>query len=432
MYWNQQAECMSRDQRAALQLERLQNIVKYAYDHVAPFRKSMDDKGLLPQDIKRLDDITALPFTSKQDLRDSYPFGRFGAPMSEIVRIHASSGTTGKPTTVGYTKEDIDTWSETVARGLTAAGCNNNDIIQVSYGYGLFTGGLGLHYGVEKIGAAVLPSSVGNSKRQAMMMKDFGVTAICCTPSFATYMIEVLAENNIDPQELCLKRGIFGAEPWSDAMRNNIEKKLNIRAFDIYGLSEICGPGVSMECEARCGNHIFDDYYYPEVIDPDSGELLPEGKVGELVITCLTKKGIPMIRYRTHDLTCLHYGPCDCGRTHVRMGKILGRSDDMLIIRGVNVFPSQIESVLMEMGQTSPYYHIIVDRQGSLDTLEVQVELSESMFSDEIRVLEALRNRIKRNIEQTLGLACKITLSEPHSLTRFEGKAVRVTDKRKI
>ncbi len=432
MYWNQKAECMSRDERALLQLSRLQNIVKHAYDNVVPFRKSMDDKGLLPQNIRSLEDITALPFTSKQDLRDSYPFDRFGVPMSEIVRIHASSGTTGKPTTVGYTKEDIDVWAETVARGLVSAGCNKNDIIQVSYGYGLFTGGLGLHYGVEKIGAAVLPSSVGNSKRQAMMMKDFAVTAICCTPSFATYMIEVLEENKIDPQELALKRGIFGAEPWSEAMRHNIEKKLNIKAYDIYGLSEICGPGVSMECEGQCGNHIFDDHYYPEIIDPDTGELLPEGRVGELVLTGLTKKGIPMIRYRTHDLTSLHYGPCDCGRTHVRMGRILGRSDDMLIIRGVNVFPSQIESVLLEMGQTSPYYHIIVDRQGSLDTLEIQVELSESMLSDEIRVMEALRDKIKRNIEQILGLACKITLSEPHSLTRFEGKAVRVTDRRKI
>ncbi len=434
MYWNKPLETMPREQLAELQLSRLQNIVSHAYHNVEPFRQAMQEKGLVPEDVKSLKDIAKLPFTTKQDLRDSYPFGRFGVPMSQIVRLHASSGTTGKPTTVGYTRNDLQVWSEVAARSLCSAGCTPEDIVQISYGYGLFTGGLGMHYGAEQLGVSVIPTSTGNSQRQAMLLNDFGTTTLCATPSFALYMLEVLEEMGIDPKTLPLKQGIFGAEPWTNEMRAQLEESYGIDAYDIYGLSEVMGPGVSMECSAKDGMHIFEDHFYPEIIDPITLEPLPEGQIGELVFTCLTKEGIPMIRYRTRDLTSLNYQDCSCGRTHVRMNKVIGRSDDMLIIRGVNVFPSQIESVLMDMKESmlSPHYHIIVDRIDNLDTLEIQVEVSEEMLSDKVRALEDLRSAIKSKVVSTLGLACKITLVEPHSLMRSEGKAKHVTDNRKL
>jgi phenylacetate-CoA ligase len=412
----------------------LQQTVRCAYSQVEPFRAAMQQKGLLPEDIRELSDIKRLPFTTKQDLRDSYPFGRLGVPLAQVVRIHASSGATGKPTTVAYTRGDLDVWAECAARCLVCAGCDKNDIVQVSYGYGLFTGGLGLHYGAERLGASVIPTSSGNSQRQAMLMADFGTTTICCTPSFALYMIDVLEELQIDPLSLPLKRGVFGAEPWSAAMREQIEKRLGIDAFDIYGLSEVMGPGVSMECAAKNGMHIFEDHFYPEIIDPLTLAPLPPGQVGELVMTCLTKEGMPMIRYRTRDLCSLDYSLCDCGRTLVRMSKVLGRSDDMLIIRGVNVFPSQVEAVLLSLGDPgiSMHYHIIVDRKDNLDTVEVQVEVSEELLSDKVRALEDLRDKIQRGLAANLGLSCKITLVEPQTLARSEGKGSRVTDKRQL
>jgi phenylacetate-CoA ligase len=352
--------------------------------------------------------------------------------LSQVVRIHASSGTTGKPTTVAYTRGDLDVWAECAARSLVSAGCDKDDIVQVSYGYGLFTGGLGLHYGAELLGASVIPTSSGNSRRQAMLMADFGTTAICCTPSFALYMLDVLEEMRIDPLALPLKRGVFGAEPWSAVMREQIEKRLGIDAFDIYGLSEVMGPGVSMECAAKNGLHIYEDHFYPEIIDPATLNTLPPGQVGELVLTCLTKEGMPMIRYRTRDLASLDYGVCGCGRTLVRMSKVLGRSDDMLIIRGVNVFPSQVEAALLSLGEPgiSMHYHIVVERKDNLDTLEVQVEVSEQLLSDKVRALEDLREKIRRGLAADLGLDCKITLAEPQTLARSEGKGQRVTDKR--
>lgn len=432
MYWNKPIETMARADLGALQLARLQQIVRHAYSQVEPFRAAMQVSGLLPEDVRELADLARLPFTTKQDLRDSYPFGRLGVPLAQVVRIHASSGTTGKPTTVAYTRGDLDVWAECAARSLVLAGCSKEDIVQVSYGYGLFTGGLGLHYGAELLGASVIPTSSGNSQRQAMLMADFGTSVICCTPSFALYMIDVLQEMRIDPLALPLKRGIFGAEPWSAAMRGRIEKDLGIEAFDIYGLSEVMGPGVSMECAAKNGLHIFEDHFFPEIIDPHTLKILPPGQVGELVLTCLTKEGMPMIRYRTRDLTSLDYAPCACGRTLVRMGKVLGRSDDMLIIRGVNVFPSQVEAALLELGEPgiSMHYHIIVERQDNLDTLEVQVEISEELLSDKVRALEDLRDKIRRGLAAALGLACKVTLVEPQTLARSEGKGRRVTDRR--
>jgi len=432
MYWNKPIETMDRRELGELQLARLRKIVLHAYSQVAPFRAAMQSLGLLPQDVQSLADIAYLPFTTKQDLRDSYPFGRLGTPLSQVVRIHASSGTTGKPTTVAYTRGDLDVWAECAARCLVSAGCDREDIVQVSYGYGLFTGGLGLHYGAELLGASVIPTSSGNSQRQAMLLADFGATTICCTPSFALYMIDVLEGMGIDPLTLPLKRGVFGAEPWTAAMRQQIEKRLGIDAFDIYGLSEVMGPGVSMECAAKRGMHIYEDHFYPEIIDPHTLQALPPGQVGELVLTCLTKEGMPMIRYRTRDLCSLDYEACECGRKLARMSKVLGRSDDMLIIRGVNVFPSQVEAALLALGDPgiSLHYHIIVDRVDNLDTLEVQVEISEELLSDKVRALEALREKIQRGLAANLGLSCKITLVEPQTLARSEGKGRRVTDKR--
>lgn len=432
MYWNEKYECMPRQQLQELQLERLLQTVERAYYNVPHYRKAMQESGIEPADIKSLDDLAKLPFTYKTDLRDNYPYGMFAVPLSEVVRIHSSSGTTGKPTVVGYTRNDVNTWSELMARSLTCAGVTRNDVIHNAYGYGLFTGGLGVHYGAEKIGASVIPISGGNTKRQVMIMKDYGSTVLTCTPSYALNIAEVIAEMGLTRGDLSLKVGIFGAEPWSDNMRKEIENQLGLLALDIYGLSEIIGPGVAMECPEKNGLHIFEDHFIPEVIDPDTGEVLPYGSRGELVFTSLTKEALPMIRYRTRDITTLSLGKCGCGRTHLRMDRVSGRSDDMLIIRGVNVFPSQIESVLLQVGQTEPHYQIIVDRIGTLDTLEVLVEVSASFFSDEVRRLEQLEKRIRSEMESTLGLTVKVRLVEPKTIERSEGKAKRVIDRREI
>lgn len=430
--WNTSMECISRDELFDLQSRRLRSIVSKVYMNVPLYRQRMQEAGLVPEDIQTAEDLKKLPFTYKQDLRDTYPMGMFAAHRSEIVRIHASSGTTGKQTVVGYTQKDLATWAECTARALTAAGADNNSTVQVAYGYGLFTGGLGAHCGAERIGAAVVPASSGNTHRQINMIKDFGVTHLACTPSYALYIAEVMEELGVDKSALKLRAGVFGAEPWTEKMRREIEQRLNIKAYDIYGLSEVMGPGVSYECEAQTGMHVNEDHFIPEIIDPDTGEVLPEGSTGELVFTTITKEGLPLIRYRTRDICSLIYGQCACGRTLVKMTKPCGRSDDMLIIRGVNVFPSQIESVLLEVGKTSPHYQIIVDRQGVLDTLEIQVELPEDSFSDEVKDLEALRSQIYKGMESTLGLAAKITLVNPKSIQRSEGKAKRVIDKRNL
>ncbi|MDN5325627.1 MAG: phenylacetate-CoA ligase [Moorella sp. (in: firmicutes)] len=432
MYWNERYECMPEAELQELQLERLQATVKRVFFDVPFYRRAFQEIGLEPGDIKSLDDLQRLPFTTKQDLRDNYPYGMFAVPMSEIVRIHSSSGTTGKPTVVGYTRHDIDVWSELMARALVCGGATRHDIIQNAYGYGLFTGGLGIHYGSERLGASVIPISGGNTKRQVMIMKDYGSTVLTCTPSYALHIAEVMAEMGIKPEEIKLRCGIFGAEPWSESMRQEIEKRLGISAVDIYGLSEVIGPGVGIECQEKNGLHIFADHFLIEVIDPVTGKQLPPGQRGELVITSLTKEALPVIRYRTRDITCLISGPCTCGRTHPRVARFTGRTDDMLIIRGVNVFPSQVESVLLEMGGIEPHYLLIVDRQGSLDTLEIKVEVSETLFSDKVRRLEDLEKRLRHELESTLGISVKVTLVEPKSIQRSEGKAVRVIDKRTI
>ena len=431
-YWNEKEETMSRDELRTLQSERLVKLVERVYNNVERYRAKMDEAGLKPSDIKSVDDLSKLPFTYKKDLRDTYPFGLFACPMEDIVRIHASSGTTGKQTVVGCTANDIAMWSDIVARALTAAGATRKSVVQIAYGYGLFTGGLGAHYGAERVGAAVVPASVGNTQRQIRSMHDFGTTHLCCTPSYALYIAETIEENKLDIDDFKLEAGVFGAEPWTEEMRREIERRLHIKAYDIYGLSEIIGPGVAYECECQKGMHINEDLFIAEIIDPDTGEVLPKGSMGELVFTTLTKEGLPLIRYRTRDITSLNYDKCECGRNFVRMNKPQGRSDDMLIIRGVNVFPSQIEDVLLKLGETSPYYMLIVDRVGTLDTLEIQVELSDNMFSDSVRGIEDLEKKIRANIESTLGIAAKIKLVEPKNIQRSEGKAVRVIDKRKI
>jgi len=431
-YWNPAYECMSREEMRKVQFERLVETVKRVYHNVPHYRNKMQAKGIEPGDIKSLDDLKHLPFTYKQDLRDTYPYGMFAAPLSEIIRIHASSGTTGKQTVVGYTRKDIETWSEVTARALVCAGADKSSVVQVAYGYGLFTGGLGLHYGTEKLGAAVIPISGGNTKRQIQIMKDFGTTILCCTPSYALYIAEELHEAGVKREELSLKAGIFGAEPWSDQMREEIENQLGILAIDIYGLSEVIGPGVSCECKCKCGMHINEDHFIPEIIDPETEEVLPEGSLGELVFTTISKEGLPLIRYRTRDITSLNYECCECGRTLVRMNKVCGRTDDMIIIRGVNVFPSQIESVLLEMGETAPHYQLIVDRIGKLDMLEVRVEMTQHMFSDQVKNIESVEKSIRSALESTLGISTKVTLVEPKSITRSEGKAKRVIDNRKI
>jgi len=430
--WNRPFECMDRNGIRHVQSERLRETVERVYFNVPYYREKMQKAGLGPENIKSIDDIAKLPFTTKQDLRENYPFGLFAVPMSEIVRVHASSGTTGKPTVVGYTRNDISTWSEVMARTLTSAGATRNDFIQVAYGYGLFTGGLGLHYGGEKIGASVIPISGGNTMRQIQLMHDFGSTVLACTPSYALFLAEAIQESGIKREDLKLRVGVFGAEPWTENMRREIEDKLKIKAIDIYGLSEVIGPGVASECLAQEGLHIAEDHFYPEIIDPVSLQVLPSGSTGELVFTTITKEGLPLIRYRTRDLTRLTHEKCKCGRTMVRMEKCLGRSDDMLIIRGVNLFPSQVESVLLEMSEIKPHYLLIVDRVNNLDTLELKVEVDEAFFQDKISQLESLRQKLQTNLENSLGLGIKVTLVEPKIIERSEGKAKHVVDKRKF
>lgn len=433
MIYNEEFETLPREAIEALQLKRLQQVVGRVYHTVGFYRKSFDNAGVTPDDIRSLDDLKRLPFTCKQDLRDNYPFGLFSVPMSSIVRLHASSGTTGKPTVVGYTQRDVETWATLMARSFVSAGLSKNDIIHNAYGYGLFTGGLGAHYGAEKLGASVIPMSGGSTKKQIMLLQDFGPTAICCTPSYLLFLAESGKEMGVDMKSLRLRVGILGAEPWSERMREQIERELDITALDIYGLSEIMGPGVAMECiEGRNGLHINEDHFIVETIDPATGEVLPWGTPGELVFTTLTKEAFPLIRYRTKDISRLMPQVCKCGRTFVRMERVSGRSDDMLIIRGVNVFPSQIESVLLGIDGLEPHYLLIVDRDGSLDTLEVQVEVSEKIFSDEIRELQNMEKRITKDIKDYLGVTAKVKLVEPKSLQRFEGKAQRVLDKRNI
>lgn len=430
-FFHPEFETLPRPELAALQLQRLQHVVERVAANVPFYRHSFSALGINPQNIKTLDDLRRLPFTTKKDMRDSYPYGLFAAPMEEIVRIHASSGTTGKPTVVGYTAQDINNWSDLMARSFVAAGAHRGDIIHNAYGYGLFTGGLGAHYGAERLGASVIPISGGNTKRQIMFMQDFGSTVLTCTPSYSLFMAEEALAAGIDFKGLKLRVGIFGAEPWSEAMRQEIETKLNLDAIDIYGLSEIMGPGVAIECiEAKRGLHIWEDHFIPEIIDPESGEVLPEGAQGELVITTITKEGIPLIRYRTRDITSLTYEPCICGRTHARLARMSGRSDDMLIIRGVNVFPSQIESILVRVEGVEPHYLLIIDREGNLDTLEVQVEVGEALFSDEIKVLQSLAKRIEKEIKENLGVTSRVKLVEPKTIQRSEGKAQRVIDHR--
>jgi phenylacetate-CoA ligase len=423
---------MSREEMTRVQTDRLINTVKRVYHNVPFYREKMQKAGIEPSDIRSLEDLQKLPFTYKQDLRDTYPYGLFAVPLSEIVRIHASSGTTGRQTVVGYTRRDLDTWAEVMARTLTCAGGDKNSFIQIAYGYGLFTGGLGVHYGAERIGASVIPISGGNTKRQLQIMKDFGTTILACTPSYALYMAEEMEELGISRSDLKLKAGVFGAEPWSNGMRKQIEERLGIMAIDIYGLSEVIGPGVASECPYQCGMHIAEDHFIPEIINPETKEVLPPGSVGELVFTTITKEGLPLIRYRTRDLSSLNYEKCECGRTEVRMSKVTGRTDDMLIIRGVNVFPSQIESVLLELGETAPHYLLIIDRVGNLDTLEVWVEMTQNMFSDEVKCIEDIERKIRKELEGTLGISAKVKLVEPKTIERSEGKAKRVIDKRNI
>ncbi len=430
--WNPRYESMPREELEKLQFLRLKETLERVYQRVPYYRQIFQEKGVEPGDIKNVADVTLLPFTTKEDLRRNYPYGLFAVPMSEIVRVHSSSGTTGIPTVVGYTRGDIEIWSELIARTLASGGVNEKSVVQIGYGYGLFTGGLGLHYGAEKIGATVIPVSGGQTKRQVHIMVDFGTTALACTPSYALYIAEVMEEMEIDASKLKLQSGFFGAEPWSERMRRVIESRMGINAYDIYGLSEVIGPGVSSECAVKKGLHICEDHFLAEIINPETGETLPDGSTGELVLTSLTKEALPVIRYRTRDITSLNRQVCDCGRIHARMDKISGRSDDMLIIRGVNVFPSQIESVLLEMGNTEPHYQIIVDRQGSLDSMEVLVEVSEEMFSDQIRGLESLEKLIHNEIENVLGVSARVRLVEPKTIPRSEGKAKRVIDKRRV
>jgi phenylacetate-CoA ligase len=429
--WNREMECMDRNVLKNLQLERIKKITQYAYDNVTFYRTKLDKAGIKPDKINSFEDFHKIPFTTKIDFRDNYPFGLFACPNSQITRIHASSGTTGKMTVVGYTRKDLDTWSELVARLGTSAGVTYEDIVQICFGYGLFTGGFGLHYGMEKIGAMVVPASVGNTERQLMLMKDFKVTTLVCTPSYALYLGEVIQEKNLRDQ-INLRLGLFGAEPWTNGMREKIESLLGISATDNYGLSEIMGPGISYECFEKKGMHIAEDHFYAEIIDSNTGELLEDGQPGELVLTTLTKEALPILRYRTKDITSIIPQPCSCGRTHRRMNKPTGRSDDMLIIRGVNVFPSQIESVLTEFDFAQPHYQIIVDRKKNFDSLEVLLELDEKTFTDDIKEMVKLENQIKARIENVLGIKIDLKLVEHKTLQRFEGKAKHVIDNRKL
>ena len=433
LFWEEEVETLPRAGLESIQLLRLQRLVARVYEKVEPYRLKMEAAGVKPEDIRTLADLQKLPFTYKDDLRDNYPFGLFTVGLDDVVRIHASSGTTGKSTVVGYTRNDIETWANLMARALTCAGAHKGDMVHNAYGYGLFTGGLGAHYGAECLGATVIPVSGGNTKRQITIMQDFGSTVLMSPPSYALNLADTMDAMGVDPATLSLRVGIFGAEPWSENMREEVEKKLNIKAVDIYGLSEVIGPGVAMEClQTSGGMHIFEDHFLPEVIDPDTGQVLPPGEKGELVFTTLTKEAFPIIRYRTKDISRLFYGTCTCGRTLVRMEKVTGRTDDMLIIRGVNVFPSQIEHVLVGIEGVEPHYQIVVEREGNLDTMQVRVEVSEDIFSDEVRILENLAKRIQVEIKDLLGVTCSVKLVEPRTIQRSEGKAQRVIDKRQI
>ncbi len=431
MIWNEAKECMSRDELSSLQSARLVKLVDYVYHNVEFYRKKMQAMGLEPGDIKGIQDIEKLPFTTKDDLRDNYPFGLFAVPQSQIVRVHASSGTTGKATVVGYTRKDIDIWAECVARCFSMAGVTKDDILQVAYGYGLFTGGLGAHYGAEKLGAMVVPMSTGNSKKLTTMMVDFKATAIACTPSYLLHLAEVLEQENMI-KDICLKYAICGAEPWTEKMHKDIEARLNIKAYDIYGLSEVMGPGVACDCEFHKGLHVCEDHFFPEILDSATLTAQKPGETGELVFTTLTKEALPLIRYRTKDLTSIDYSQCECGRTSCRISRFKGRVDDMLIIRGVNVFPSQVEAALIEVEEVSPHYMMIVDRVNNLDTLEVQVEVNPKYLTDEIRGIELLTKKITHVLSQALGINPKVKIVEPQTLVRSEGKAVHVIDKRKL
>ena len=431
--FNPEMECMSRDERLRLQGERLRALVKYEYENVKVYRDRMDSKGVRPEDIRTVEDIQLLPFMEKTDLRDQWPYGLFAAPMKDIVRVHGSSGTTGHPIISGYTRNDLEVWSEMMARTLAGAGCTDEDVVQVGYGLGLFTGGFGAVQGAEKIGAMVIPMSSGNTQRQIMMMRELGTTVLCCTPSYATYLGETIREMGLDPKkDLHLKAGCFGAEPWTEEMRARIEELLQIDACDIYGLTEICGPGAAFECLEKHGMHINEDHLIAEIVDPATGKQLPYGQTGELVFTTITKTGTPMLRYRTHDLCSLDASPCACGRTTVRMGRMTGRTDDMLIIRGVNVFPSQIESVLVSVEGVAPHYMLVVDRVNSSDTLEVQVEMTDEMFSDTVSHIESVRRTITEKIKSVVGIATNVKLVAPKSIPRSEGKAKRVIDNRRL
>ncbi|MCL1915503.1 MAG: phenylacetate--CoA ligase [Desulfovibrionaceae bacterium] len=431
-YWNKPIETMEREQLRAVQLEKLLATIQNVYANVPHYREKMRAKGMLPGDIKTLDNLHDLPITTKQDLRDTYPFGLFAVPMEDIVRIHASSGTTGKQTVVGYTRNDIDMWADCMARCLTMAGADRSSRVQVAYGYGLFTGGLGAHYGTEKFGAVTVPASSGNTQRQITMMIDFGVTHLCCTPSYALNIAEVLQEMGYTKDDLNLKAGCFGAEPWSDGMRAEIENRLGIRAYDIYGLSEVMGPAVAHECGHHNGLHIWEDNFIAEITDPDTGMPVRDGQTGDLVVTTISKEGLPLIRYKTRDICALNYETCECGRTHARMSKPAGRSDDMLIIRGVNVFPSQIESVLLSIEEVLPHYQIVVDRVNNADTLTVEIEISETMFTDDVKGIEGFEKKINNRMNSVLGISAKIRFVEPKTIARSEGKAKRVIDNRKI
>ncbi len=432
MIWNKEMECMSRDEMHALQSEKLKKIVAHAYNNSPFYRKRFDEHGVRPEDINSIEDIVKLPFTTKQDLRDNYPFGMMCVPMTEILRLHASSGTTGKPIVVGYTQRDLDNWAEAGARCLSAFGLNSDDMVQVSYGYGLFTGGLGAHDGVQKIGGTVIPASSGNTQKQLQLMQDFGATALACTPSYALYMAEEIRKQGLDINNFKLKVGIFGAEPWTHAMRLELEDKLHIKAYDIYGLTEISGPGVGGECECQDGTHLWEDLFYPEIIDPVTLLPVEHGQKGELVFTTLDKWGMPMIRYRTRDLTYLNYEKCACGRTAVRMGKILGRSDDMMIIRGVNVFPSQVESILLEFPEYEPYFLIEVDRINNTDTFDIQVEVKPEFYTDQVNELVKLRQRLASRIQSVIGIQPNIKIVQPNTIERSTGKAKRAIDHRKF
>jgi len=431
--WNEEFETLPREALEAIQLKRLKHLVERVYGFVQPYRQKMDEAGVRPEDIKTLSDLAKLPFTTKDDLRDNYPFGLFAVPFEQVVRVHASSGTTGKPTVVGYTRRDIETWADLMARTLSAGGAGRGDVVHNAYGYGLFTGGLGAHYGAERLGATVVPISGGNTKRQVMIMQDFGSTVLCSTPSYALNIAEVMEEMKVAPESLKLRVGFHGAEPWSENMRDEIEKKLGIDALDIYGLSEVMGPGVACEClEAKKGLHVFEDCFIPEIIDPDTFQPLPPGQKGELVFTTIKKEAFPVIRYRTKDITRLIADPCPCGRTFYRIERLSGRTDDMLIIRGVNVFPSQVEHVLMGVDEVEPHYQIVVDRKGTLDVMEVQVEVNERIFSDEVKKLEKVSKHIEKEIKEMLGVSCTVKLVEPKTIQRSEGKAKRVIDNRKL